>query len=151
MRLRLLVVIASTFVVAMTLSAHRTDTEAGIDFHSGTWEEAMTLANQENKLIFLDISASWCGPCKLLKKKTFPDKEVGIFYNTHFINVALDGETGEGAALAKKYGVRGYPTLLFIDGDGNLVAMTSGYRNAANFLKIGQTVVENHKSGQKSG
>jgi thioredoxin-related protein len=146
MRLRLLVVIASTFVVAMTLSAHRTDTEAGIDFHSGTWEEAMTLANQENKLIFLDISASWCGPCKLLKKKTFPDKEVGIFYNTHFINVALDGETGEGATLAKKYGVRGYPTLLFINGNGKIAAQTSGYRNPANFLEFGQTVVKEYNN-----
>ena len=47
----------------------------GIVFHDGTWEEALALAKEKDLPIFLDISASWCGPCKLLKNNTFPDAE----------------------------------------------------------------------------
>ncbi len=50
---------------------------AGIMFHEGTWAEALELAKSENKPIFLDVYATWCGPCKRLKKNTFSDQEVG--------------------------------------------------------------------------
>jgi len=144
MWLRLVLVIAFTLVGAITLSVYSSNESTGITFHTGSWDDALSKAKEENKLIFLDVSASWCGPCKLLKKNTFPDEKVGMFYNIHFINVALDGEVGKGAELARKYGVGGYPTLLFIDGEGNLVAQTSGYRNSSSFLKLGKAVVERH-------
>lgn len=125
----------------MVFSANpETDTQ-GIQFFEGTWEEALTLARQENKLIFLDVYATWCGPCKRLKANTFPDPEVGRLYNRYFINVMIDGEKGEGPELRRKYGVRGYPTLMFIDHEGNVVERTSGYRNPDQFLKWGQQVV----------
>lgn len=51
----------------------------GIDFFKGTFEEALEKAKKENKPIFLDVFASWCGPCKMPKKHTFSDKEVGDY------------------------------------------------------------------------
>ncbi|NJN28688.1 MAG: DUF255 domain-containing protein [Cyclobacteriaceae bacterium] len=72
-----LVVVVLTSVGATTSFAVDGDGDSGIVFYAGNWEEALALAQQENKLIFLNISASWCGPCKLLKNKTFPDTEVG--------------------------------------------------------------------------
>jgi thioredoxin 1 len=115
--------------------------ESGISFHTGTWAEALALAKKENKLIFLDISAIWCGPCKMLKKNTFTNIEVGKFYNSNFINVMVDGEKGEGITLAQKYAITAYPTLFFIDGNGKVVKKAMGYHNPQDFLKLGQSVV----------
>jgi thiol:disulfide interchange protein len=117
-------------------------TETGISFHEGTWAEALQLAKQEGKPIFLDISASWCGPCKMLKARTFPNQEVGRFYNSNFINVAVDGEKGEGIELARKYGIKGYPTLLFIDTNGSLIAQTAGFRNPKQFIELGKQIIK---------
>lgn len=117
------------------------ETETGISFHQGTWEEALKLAEIEGKPIFLDISASWCGPCKKLKASTFPDEEVGRFYNANFINVMVDGEKGEGIELARKYEIRGYPGLIFVDSSGELIAQTTGYRNPEQFIKIGEVII----------
>ena len=68
----------------------------------------------------MDIYATWCGPCKQLKKYTFTDKEAGDYFNANFVNVALDGEQDEGSILAQKFELNAYPTLFFINSDGQL-------------------------------
>lgn len=116
--------------------------EQGISFHQGTWEEALQIAEKEGKPIFLDISAGWCSACKKLKSKSFPDKEVADFYNSNFVNVALDGEKGEGIKLAEKYDVQKYPGLIFIDSSGKVIAQTAGYQSPKQLLKIGKEILE---------
>ncbi len=121
------------------------DAAKGIGFYSGSFSEAIALAKKENKLIFLDIYASWCGPCKTLKSKTFTDATVGEFYNSNFINFEVDAEKGEGVNLAEKYNIIGYPTLLFVDSHGKIVAKTMGYHNPDEFLKLGQTIIKEYR------
>jgi len=110
----------------------------GIQFEEGNWNALLAKAKQENKVIFMDAYTTWCGPCKKLSKEVFPLKSVGDFYNANFINAKFDMEKGEGIELAKKYNVRAYPTLLFIDGDGNMVHKGLGYRGGDDLLALGQ-------------
>lgn len=56
---------------------------------------------KRNKLIFLDIYATWCGPC-VLKQTPFQTKKLEQFYTKNFVNVAFDGEQGDGAMLMQK-------------------------------------------------
>src|SRR4051812_29883525 len=92
----------------------------GVRFSNISWPEAISLAKKENKLIFLDAYASWCGPCKWMDRNVFPAEEVGRLYNANFINLRIDMEKGVGIDLAKKYGVRAFPTYLFINDDGEV-------------------------------
>ncbi|TVQ95076.1 MAG: thioredoxin family protein [Bacteroidetes bacterium] len=124
------------------INSFNTGKESEISFHQGSWSEALELAKNENKLIFLNISASWCGPCKMLKSRTFSNTDAGHFYNTHFINVAVDGEIGEGITLAQRYAIKGYPSLLFVDANGNLVAKTAGYHSPQNFIELGKQIIK---------
>jgi len=135
--LTILFVINTTHVSS---SEPKTSNEPGIKFFEGTWEEALKAAKKQNKLIFLDVYATWCGPCKRLAALTFPDPEVGKYYNERFINVKVDGEKGEGPMLRQRYNVRGYPTLLFINHKGEVVKSTAGFRDPANFLELGKSV-----------
>jgi thiol-disulfide isomerase/thioredoxin len=48
----------------------------------------------------------------------FPLAEAGNFFNKHFVCVEFDMEKGEGPDIAKKYGVRAYPTFLILDANG---------------------------------
>ncbi|HMP28606.1 MAG TPA: thioredoxin domain-containing protein [Saprospiraceae bacterium] len=109
----------------------------GIIFETGTWEEALAKAQKVDKLIFVDAYAEWCGPCKVMAANVFTLSEAGSFYNSNFINVKMDMEKPEGRVFGKKYPVSAYPTLMFIDGEGNLVKKAVGGQKLEGLLALG--------------
>ncbi len=133
---------AYLFVQSVEEKSDSTLENPGIVFFEGTWDEAVSLAGKENKLIFLDAYTSWCGPCKAMQKNIFPDVKVGEFFNEKFINVKINMEKGEGIALAKKYNVRAYPTLFFIDSQETLKMSALGYHNISQLLKLGEKALK---------
>ena len=116
----------------------------GIQFTDGAWKTILKKAKAENKVIFLDAYASWCGPCKLLQKKVFTQKAVGDFYNTRFINVKMDMEKGEGPALSQIYPLEAYPTMLYIDGDGRVLKKIIGLQTPDDLISIGKSIKQPH-------
>lgn len=130
--MRQIVAIASCLVASLAFS------QEGIKFENTNYKTLLQKAKTENKLVFIDAYASWCGPCKLMAKNVFTQKEVGDYYNANFINAKIDMEKGEGKDLAKKYSVKSYPTYLWLNSDGELVHTSVGYYEADDFLKIGK-------------
>lgn len=135
MKKYLLIIFA--FVYAMSLSAQT----AGINFlHGTTWAEAVAKAKAENKLIFIDFYTQWCGPCMNMAQTVFTLPPVGYYYNNTFINLKIDAEDGEGVALAKKYGVRSYPTYAFIDPTTEeIVHRSSSRQSPEQFIQTGKS------------
>lgn len=117
------------------------NTADGIQFFNGTFQEALEKAKAENKPIFLDVYATWCGPCKMLKKHTFSDKQVGEYYNTNFINIAIDGETKEGRSLIKNFKIRSYPTLLILNSTGEKLTSQVGFVKPYILINFGKRIV----------
>ncbi len=142
---------ATILAIAVTFSAltksHATPPktkvgEKGITFIEQDWDKALKQAKAEKKLVFLDIYATWCGPCKMLKKNTFTDDKVGDFFNKNFINVSVDGEKGVGPSLAQKFGIQAYPSLIVADGDGNPVLFTMGYIPPETLMQFAQAALK---------
>lgn len=123
-------------IYAMSINA----TSMGINFlHGITWAEAITKAKSEKKLIFIDFYTQWCGPCMNMAQTVFSLPEVGYYYNNTFINLKIDAEDGEGVTLAKKYGVRSYPTYAFIDPTTEeMVHRSSSRQSAEQFIQTGK-------------
>lgn len=112
----------------------------GIDFQKLSLEEALAKASIEKKLVFIDFYTTWCAPCKTMTKLIFPLPEVGEVYNKEFVNIKLDAEK-EGLKAAKKYNVQSYPTLLFLDSQGNVVFKETGLRPVNDFIELGKNAV----------
>lgn len=110
----------------------------GIDFFHGTWQEALEEAKKQDKIIFVDAYAVWCGPCKRMAAEVFTNDEVGQFYNANFVNLKLDMEKGEGLEFRKKYPVSAFPTLFYIDYDGAVVTQVRGAQDASGFINLGK-------------
>jgi len=109
-----------------------------IKFEDSDFATILAKAKAEKKIVFLDAYAAWCGPCKLMEKNVFTDKNVADYYNKNFINAHFDMEKGEGPSLASKYGIRSYPTLLFLNGEGEIVGKELGYIKTEEFLELGK-------------
>mgnify|MGYP006173249441 FL=1 len=92
-----------------------------------TWTTVLEQAKKENKIIFLDAYATWCGPCKQMDAETYTNQAVVDYYNANFINVKYDMEKGEGAMLADRYYVSAYPNLVFINPDGVMLHKGVGF------------------------
>ncbi len=130
-------IVSVLFLVSGVIALHA----QGIVFEKGTFAEAKAKAKTEGKLIFMDAFTVWCGPCKQLAKNIFPLQEVGDYFNKNFINVKMDMEKGEGIELAKTYAVNAYPTLLFLNAQGELVHRTCGLMPKEGLLEEAKNAV----------
>ncbi|MDP4271559.1 MAG: thioredoxin family protein [Bacteroidota bacterium] len=107
---------------------------------------ALDKSAKAGKLIFMDCYTKWCGPCRYLASHIFPLKEAGDFYNQNFINLSFDMETPEGRLIAKKYGVRAYPTLLFLNAKGEVEHMSIGCGGVEHLLSLGKVAMDSNNN-----
>lgn len=126
-RICLLVVCICTYMIAFS---------QGIRFENISVTEALKKAKKEKKLVFADMCASWCVPCKMIARTLFMEQEVGDYFNTRFVSVKCDIDTKEGKILKKKYGIRKVPTFLILQPNGEVRQfMLGGSRQKDEFIE----------------
>ena len=121
-----------------------TSTPAGF---TDNLDEALAKAKAEGKLVYACFSGSdWCGFCIMLEKEVLSDPLFVAGVTDDYVLVFIDSPRdksrlserakAENGKLKAKYGIRGYPTALILDGDGKKVGET-GYRQggAAEYVK----------------
>ena len=108
--------------------------QEGTRFRELTFEQALAAAKEEGKLVFVDCYTSWCGPCKNMTEKVFPQKEAGDYFNPRFVCVKYDMEKGEGLELAKRFDVHAYPTFVIVRADGTVQHKLVGGSDLKEFI-----------------
>ena len=89
------------------------------------YKRALQSAKTNDKLILADFTGSdWCPWCVKLKKEVFADAKFKDWAKGRVVLVELDfpmrkrqsaSLRAQNRSLARKYGIRGYPTVLVID------------------------------------
>ncbi len=120
--------------------------QSNIQFQSAGWADILATAEREDKLIFMDAYTTWCGPCKRMAAEVFTDQAVAAYFNATFVNAKVDMEKGEGLELARRYEVNAYPTLLFINGAGEVVHRGLGYHNLIEFMELGRLAADDEQN-----
>ncbi|HOX09199.1 MAG TPA: peptide chain release factor-like protein [Candidatus Omnitrophota bacterium] len=87
-------------------------------------QDALKTAKDGGKPVMVDFYTDWCGWCKKLDSETYSNSKVSKLAEK-FVCVKIDAEREP--ALASKYQVTGYPTILFLDGSGKVLARIPGY------------------------
>ncbi|MEJ6584024.1 MAG: thioredoxin family protein [Crocinitomicaceae bacterium] len=127
-------------VILMT-SVSSTKPAGGIDFQKMDLSEAKAQAIKTGKYIFIDCYTDWCGPCKRMAATSFMEDRVATVYNKQFINIKIEMEKdADGPETALMYKIKAYPTLLIIDGKGNLVKQAIGMQSADGLLALAKSV-----------
>ncbi|MCY0988659.1 thioredoxin family protein [Nannocystis sp. ILAH1] len=90
---------------------------SAVKWIEGDLEAALAAAKAESKLVFVDVGAYWCPPCRELEEKVFTRDDVGAAL-AKYVALHVDAEKGEGPELVARYKVQAYPTLLVLDANG---------------------------------
>jgi thioredoxin-related protein len=121
--------------------------------NSISFQEVQEKAIKENKFIFLDCYATWCGPCKEMDKNVFVNDSIGNFFNQHFISIKVQMDKtkkdienvklwyDDATSISKKYRIDRFPSYLFFSPQGNLVGQEAGFKKISEFLGIAQSVI----------
>lgn len=140
-----LMAIAAVLLVARVACAPR-ETAQQVGAQLVQWRtpaEGERLARESGKPILFDFTAEWCGPCHILDREVFQNEEVAQQINERFVAIRVtdrmreDGRnTPDVARLSERYGVRGFPTVVFADANGTERARMEGYGGRETFLRI---------------
>lgn len=94
--------------------------------HWLSFDEAKKIeTHDQSKKFLLYFYTSWCHFCRKLDQKTFHDRAVVDYIDSHFIPVRINSE--ERPKIAAHYGVRGVPDLRFLSSAGENIARWPGY------------------------
>ncbi len=111
------------------------------------FDEGLARAKKENKNIVVDFYTDWCHWCKVMDEKTFQEENVKKKLQKRFVTVRLNAEDANATAtykgnsytnvqLTRAFGVTGYPTLAFLEPDGDIITTVPGYVPAETFVYI---------------
>ena len=109
-------------------------------------ELAVAKAADQQKAILVDVYTDWCGWCKKMDKEVFADPAVSEILASRFATAKVNGESREsftfkgqktdGVGIARSFGVRGYPAIIFLDSKGEMLTMIPGFMDAQKFLPV---------------
>jgi len=116
-----------------------------------TLEKALELQKQSPKKIIMDVYTNWCGPCKMLDKRTFHNQDVVDYISQNYYAVKFNAEGNSTVnykgktytnpnykeELANRRNsphdftrylrVSAYPTVVYFDEKGDPITGISGY------------------------
>ncbi|MGC1203338.1 MAG: thioredoxin fold domain-containing protein [Flavobacteriaceae bacterium] len=115
-------------------------------------DQALELQKKTPKKIMIDVYTNWCGPCKMLDKNTFQNAQVADYVNKYYYAVKFNGEGNQvvnykgksynnpnynpanankrnsAHTLANYLQINAYPTIVFMDEKGDVIAPIRGYQ-----------------------
>ncbi|HEU4364117.1 MAG TPA: thioredoxin domain-containing protein, partial [Candidatus Krumholzibacteria bacterium] len=112
-----------------------TGADATVRWSEEPYAKMLERAKQENKYVFIDFYATWCGPCKMLDENVYPDAAAEKLLNA-MIPAKFDAEKDPWIAVAKEFRVRAYPTLLVLGPDGKEIGRYIGYLPPQQFVEV---------------
>lgn len=129
-------------IALFALFALGASAKGGVEFREGTLEEVMAEAVATEKLLFVELYATWCGPCRYMER-VLATEEVGEYMNPRFVSVRYDVDKAMGALLAQSNGVRSIPTCLVLNGRGEEIGRIVGSNGPERFIAAMRRLLAN--------
>ena len=103
------------------------------------FESALKEAAASDRVILIYFRADWSQPCDWVDRGSFGKKKMVTYISRYFIPLRVD-DTEETSPLSRRYGIRVYPTVLFLDPAGEPLHMVLGPRMPRQFYDIMEKV-----------
>lgn len=145
-------IILFSFILALLLS-NPTEVLSQENSESSPWisfDEMVELNQHQPQKIMLFMEADWCGVCKRMKREVIPDPTIQTLLKNEFYPVRIDIESEEEIQfadervtkkeLSKQFGIRGTPTIIFLDDDFSVIGNKVGFSDQEEFTALLQFI-----------
>lgn len=120
-------------------------------------EAVQKKASDQMLMVFVDVYADWCGPCKMMDSEVFTDPGLTEYMQSHFLGVKVDGESDFGRIYAAEQGLEGYPTMFVFSDEGEPISRIVGFTPAQELtgtlksIKEGYGKIRNYRTLYQRG
>lgn len=98
-------------------------------------------AQREKKVVFVELYASWCAPCKVMEEDVFTQTDTYRYLNKNFLNFRTDFDAPAGSSIAAVYEVKTLPTVLFLNPQGVVLERHTGIANPSLLRTMGDSAL----------
>jgi thioredoxin 1 len=127
MKMKLTLLLGITFVILASYTKENDAMQSQVHFYNGSYDDFLREAKKQKKTIILDFWASWCGPCKKMDNETFANPNFTSFINANFMVYKVDIDSFDGMAIADRFVVDVYPTLVLLDAKSKYIDRYRGF------------------------
>jgi len=101
---------------------------AGLVDWRGYSQQALAKAKGADQPVLLEFTADWCPPCQWMNKNVYSDPAVAKAIESNYVPIQLDASDRSRSDRRKMadWGVRGVPTLIMLNGEGEEIARAPG-------------------------
>lgn len=128
------------FLLSLLFFCSRGTTQGLITINQD-FNKALSLAAQEDKMVFIDFYTTWCAPCKKLENLVFQNDSIKNILKKDFILLKYNAEDDSVYNLSKKHHISSYPTGLILNKRGYVVNRSYGF-SGENFQSLSTSVIE---------
>ena len=135
-------------ILAVTLAANAA--QAQVKFETAATDNVREMAIKQGKLVFIDLYASWCPPCRMMSRHVFSRKDVGKFMDERFVAAKYDTDKEPGKTLLARYGEGAIPLYLVFDTNGELLGRMQGASSAEEFMAGIRKILKSRNGAEKN-
>ena len=143
-RLRLLWLTAACFALSLAGACQGQKQEQGKIEWIKSYGEGMKLAKSTRRPVMLFFTANWCGYCRKLIQEVYSNDSVAK-ESKRFVNIWINID--EDRKTPAEYGIRGVPTVFFLDPDGQTAMLYTGPRTPEHFARVMDMLAANQAKG----
>lgn len=133
--------IVATILIVLKLFCATANASSSDSLWLTNFEKALKIAKEKQKPLLVDFTGSdWCGWCIRLDKEVFSKDEFKSFAKENLVLVEIDFPRKnnqdsflkkQNNRLKRKYEIRGFPTIVLLDFNGNLIDKTGYVKGGA--------------------
>jgi uncharacterized protein len=110
------------------------------------WEpESFQRAKQDDRIILINVVASWCHWCHVMDEETYADPEIAALLAEHFVTIRVDSDARPD--VAERYREWGWPATAFLTPDAQQVLALRGYKHRDKFEALLRELVADRDAG----
>ncbi|MCH9686061.1 MAG: DUF255 domain-containing protein [Deltaproteobacteria bacterium] len=107
--------------------------------------DSFARARDDDRIILINVIASWCHWCHVMDEKTYGDPEIAALLDEHFVTIRVDSD--ERPDVAERYREWGWPATAILTPQAQPVLALRGYKRPEKFKALLLELIADRDAG----